>query len=567
MTKLINDAENVVLELLEGVALTQPGLALLTGRTIAVRASAAEAVRDGRAEDLPVAVVSGGGAGHEPAHAGYVADGMLAAAVSGGVFASPSVDAVLEGIRAVTGPAGALLVVKNYTGDRLNFGMAAEVARSEGYEVEMVVVADDVALAADGDTAGRRGLAGTVLVHKVAGALAAGGAPLAEVAEAARRVAAEVGTMGVALTGATVPGAEDAGFTLPTGEVELGLGIHGEPGVSREPLTGADQLVATLVQRVAADRGLGAGDRVVLLVGSSGGTSPMEMAVCTRAAARAAARAGLDVVRLWSGPVMTSIDMVGVSVTALAVDDALLAALDAPTASLAWPGGGPTPREIIRIDVPADPAEEADTGAPDPRVRAAVDAACAALLAARAELDEADTHVGDGDLGSTLARGARAWQANPVDGSASAILRHLSRIARRDVGGTSGPLYASMLLAAAETLDAGAGEGSGEGAGEGAVGGADWPAAFAAGVAAMRALGGAAPGDGTMVDALQPAADAARGGWAAAISAARAGAKATAEGISTKGRASYLGDRARGHADPGATAVVLWLEALQASLA
>ncbi|MBU9167623.1 dihydroxyacetone kinase subunit DhaK, partial [Burkholderia gladioli] len=176
MKKLINDVEHVVPDLLNGLVALNPHLALLAGRTIVVRADAAEAASRGE-----VALISGGGAGHEPAHAGYVGAGMLSAAVAGEVFTSPSVDAVLDAIRAVAGPAGVLLIVKNYTGDRLNFGLAAEIARAEGIDVETVIVADDVALAARGEHAGRRGLAGTVLVHRIAGAAAAAGLPLAEV--------------------------------------------------------------------------------------------------------------------------------------------------------------------------------------------------------------------------------------------------------------------------------------------------------------------------------------------------------------------------------------------------
>lgn len=547
MKKLINAPDDVVPELLEGVALTQPGLALLTDRTIAVRADALAG------DDRPVAIISGGGAGHEPAHAGYVAEGMLTAAVSGQVFASPSVDAVLDAIRAVTGPAGCLLVVKSYTGDRLNFGMAAELARGEGLDVEMVVVGDDVALA-DSDThAGRRGLAGTVLVHKVAGALAARGAGLAEVAAAARSVAERVGTMSVALTGATVPGADDAGFDLPDDEVELGLGIHGEPGVERRAIAGADDLVGELVTRIVEDRGLRDGDRIVALVGSAGGTSPMDLAICARAAAAAVDARGLVLERLWSGPVMTSIDMVGVSVSLLPVDDALIALLDAPTASLAWPGapGGDRP-EVRHAPVPEVPAAAADdAGAPDERVRAAIDAACRALLDARRDLDEADRHVGDGDLGSALARGATAWLDDPVDGDAAHLLRTLSATARRAIGGTSGPLYGMLLLKAGEAL----------------ADGNSWPQALRAGVDGVRDLGGAAPGDGTMVDALDPAADAAVGAasdpLAAAIEAAEQGIADTVESTASKGRASYLGGRSAGEADPGAVAVLCWLRALR----
>lgn len=570
MKKLINDPDDVVRESLEGLALIQPGLGLLQGRLIAVRSDAV--VTDANRASVPVAVISGGGAGHEPAHAGYVAAGMLTAAVSGDVFASPSVEAVLDGIRAVTGDAGCLLVVKSYTGDRLNFGMAAEVARAEGLDVHMVVVADDVALADDDTNAGRRGLAGTVLVHKVAGALAAQGATLDEIERAAQGVIAEVGTMGVGLTPCIVPASGEPGFELGEGEMELGLGIHGEPGVERTSLAPADEVARTLVDRIVADRGLSKGSRVVALVGSTGGTPPMELAIMARAVATEVARHGLDLQRLWAGLVMTSLEMAGASVTLLPVDDDRLALLDAPTASLSWPGGtgagcdeGGAVPSFEDIPVPAPAGDETDAGTPDERVRRAIDAACEALLAARDDLDAADRHVGDGDLGSALARGAKAWTQDPVDGSAEHLLRHLSMLARRDIGGTSGPLYGMLLLRAAESL-AGAPDNSGRDASSSSGSQADWAAAFRAGVDGVRELGGAEPGDGTMVDALAPAADAADQGWDAVIDAATHGAAATVAGTSTKGRASYLGDRAQGYEDPGATAVVFWLTAVRDAL-
>src|SRR4051794_25839940 len=199
MKKLINRPEAVVEEMIEGLVAVDPDLERLPGRAVLVRADAAEV------RDRQVALISGGGSGHEPAHAGYVGRGMLSAAVAGDVFTSPSPDAVLAAIRATTGPPGALLIVKNYTGDRLNFGLAAERARMEGVTVEMVVVADDVARGATAENAGRRGLAGTILVHKVAGAVAESGARLIEVAAEARAAAQVVGTMGVALSPCTVP--------------------------------------------------------------------------------------------------------------------------------------------------------------------------------------------------------------------------------------------------------------------------------------------------------------------------------------------------------------------------
>lgn len=548
MKKLINDPDAVVRESLEGMAVVQPGLALLADRLIAVRAD--RVVTDANRAQVPVALVSGGGAGHEPAHAGYVAEGMLTAAVSGGVFSSPSVDAVLDGIRAVTGDAGCLLIVKSYTGDRLNFGMAAELARSEGLDVEMVVVADDVALTDSDANAGRRGLAGTVLVHKIAGAAAAAGSPLVEVAAVARDVAARLGTMGVALTACTVPGASEPGFTIGDDEVELGLGIHGEPGVERVPIQPADALVGELVGRVVADRDLGAGDRVVLLVGSTGGTPPMELAVVTRAAVAALAERGIAVAGVSQGLVMTSLEMAGASVTVLPVEEGdpggWLDLLRAETTSLAWPGINPAPGPSLDVPVPAEATRTDDHGAADPQVRAAIDRVCRVLLEREGALTALDREVGDGDLGTALARGARAWQEAPVEGSAPYLLRTLSEYTRRAIGGTSGPLYAIGLLRCADEL----------------ADGADWPTAFAVGVRAVAELGGAEPGDRTMIDALQPAADAAPAGLRAAAEAAVAGAEGTSHQVARRGRTSYLGERAKGHPDPGAVAVGDWLTAL-----
>jgi ATP-dependent dihydroxyacetone kinase len=551
MKKLINDPQHVVAESLAGLVLSQPGTALLTDRLIVVRHD--RVVTEANRGTVPVALVSGGGAGHEPAHAGYVAAGMLTAAVSGEVFASPSVDAVLDGIHAVTGDAGALLIVKSYTGDRLNFGLAAELARAEGLPVEVVVVADDVAIMDSDANAGRRGLAGTVLVHKVAGAAAESGRRLPEVAELARTVAAGLGTMGVGLTPVTVPAAGEPSFTLEDDEIELGLGIHGEPGIRREKLKPADRLVAELVERIVGDRGLIAGDRVVALVGSAGATPPMEVSIVCRALAAELGGRGIELLRLWQGPVMTSLDMAGFSITLLGVaDDAqgtdILALLDSPTGALAWPGDSSAAIPELRlVPVPEPPLVPRLDSEHDHRTRVAIDAVCRALLDQEAELTRLDQVVGDGDLGTALARGARAWLQNPIDGSAAQLLRRLSEHARREIGGTSGPLYAAGLLRASEKL----------------ADGGDWPDAFIAGVAAIKELGGAALGDRTMIDALEPAAAAAGDGLAAATEAARGGAASTTDSVARRGRASYLGDRVRGHPDPGAMAVVVWLSAIE----
>ncbi|AKT52285.1 dihydroxyacetone kinase family protein [Arsenicicoccus sp. oral taxon 190] len=555
MPKFRNDAATFVRESLEGLALSQPGLALLQDRTTVVRAD--RVVTDETRATVPVAVLSGGGAGHEPAHAGFVAQGMLTAAVSGGVFASPSVDEVLDGIRAVTGEAGCLLVVKSYTGDRLNFGLAAQLARDEGLDVEMVVVGDDVALGDSDSHAGARGLAGTLLVHKVAGAAADAGETLQQVRDRAQHVADRLATMGVALGPGTQPGSGEQTFEVEEGKVELGLGIHGEPGVAQVPHRPADELAEELVSRIVDARPVPDGTPVVLLVNGLGGTPPAELAVLARAAARALASRGIGLSRVYQGAVMTSLEMAGASLTVLPATPDELDLLDRPTAALAWPGAGSgagagagqpsASSQAPEVPVPADPTADVDPGEADPRTRAAVDAACRALLDAERELTELDRVVGDGDLGEALARGARAWLDEPVDGEAAYLLRTLSARFRRAIGGTSGPLYAAGLMGAA-----------------GALGdGGSWPDALGAAVEAVRDLGGASPGDGTMVDALVPAAVAAADGWDAVLAAAREGADATREGVSRKGRASYVGDRAKGHPDPGAVAVATWLTGIR----
>lgn len=560
MKKLVNSPRAVVREMLEGFVSLAPGQALLEEETVVVRADTPADPRRRK-----VAVLSGGGSGHEPAHAGYVGEGMLDAAVAGDVFTSPSADAVLAAIRAVAGPAGALLVVKNYTGDRLNFGLAAELARAEGIPVETVVVADDVALHDTVEPARRRGIAGTVLVHKVAGAVAAAGAPLAEVAREAAAAAAELGTMGVALGPCTVPAAGRPGFTLGEDELELGLGIHGEQGVRRVPMQPADALVDTLLTTIVEDRRISSGDRVVLLVNGLGGTPPMELAIVARRALAVLRGAGVRVERAWSGTFLSALEMPGCSLSLMRVDDARLARLDAATSAPAWPGAGRVAAE--RAPRPVAPArgEPVEVGATQPGMehfKKAALAVAVALEAAEPRLTALDSAAGDGDLGLSLARGAEAIRALPESSwaSPSRALAAMGQALRRAIGGSSGPFYATALLRAARRLS------------EGPVDAAAWAEAFHIAVDAVSELGGARPGDRTMLDALRPASDAfARAvkagqspadAWAACVREAEQGAEATSRMQPRLGRASYLGERALGVPDAGAAAVVVWLKAL-----
>jgi len=562
MKKLINDVSAVVTEMLSGLVALHPGLALLQGGSIVVRADAKEAAARGG-----VALISGGGSGHEPAHGGYVGPGMLSAAVAGEIFTSPSVDAVLDAIRAVAGPAGALLIVKNYTGDRLNFGLAAEIARVEGIPVEMVVVADDVALEANGAHAGRRGLAGTVFVHKIAGAAAAAGRSLSEVAEAARAAAGAMGTMGVALSACTVPAAGKPGFELAEEEIEWGLGIHGEPGVQRTSIHPADAIVERLLSAIVADLALQQGDHVVLLVNNLGATPTSELNIVAAAALQFLAQQQIQVERAWAGTFLSALEMAGISLTLMKVDDSRLAQLDAPTQTPAWPTHS---GRVAQVTVQAPPTAPTSVGgatlSPDSPLRRAIEAVCAALLAVEPTLTEMDQKVGDGDLGISLSRVARSILAEidtyPDASKPDAVFRGMSATIRRVMGGTSGPLYAIMLLRAAAVLEQSANPTL-----------SDWSRAFTAAVEGVIEIGGAQQGDRTMVDALAPAAAAFAAAIPApltsaspldtAVTAASAGAAATAAMQPRLGRSSYVGDRALGFPDPGAYAVSLWLAAIR----
>ncbi|MFT0182278.1 dihydroxyacetone kinase family protein [Pseudomonas benzopyrenica] len=564
MKKLINSPTAVVRELLEGLVSLDPGLALLAEEQVILRQPLAAAA------ERPVAVISGGGSGHEPAHAGYVGEGMLTAAVAGDVFTSPSVDAVLAAIRAVAGPAGALLVVKNYTGDRLNFGLAAELARSEGIPVETVLVADDAALRHTVAPERRRGIAGTVLIHKLAGAAAAAGQLLAEVASLARAASADLRSMGVALGACTVPAVGQPGFQLAEDEVEWGLGIHGEQGVERGPWLGADATVARLLDTLIEDGGYARGTRLALLVNGLGATPPLELALVARAALSQLRQRGLVVERTWTGTFLSALDMPGCSLSLLPVDEARLALLDAPTLARAWPGTGQVPAAPTLLPAPVAVAETTPR-TPGPlaeRLQEAADAIIASLLANEARLTDLDSRAGDGDLGTSLARGAEAMRALPAGAwyAPASALAAMGQALRRAIGGSSGPFYACALVRAAQVLD---------GVERPTL--AQWAEAFDGGVQALAELGGAQPGQRTMLDALRPAADAlsdgARAGaspaqaFATALAAAREGAAATAEMLPAQGRASYLGERARGIPDGGAVAVVCWLEALEPVIA
>ncbi|MEC5182656.1 dihydroxyacetone kinase-like protein [Cryobacterium sp. MP_3.1] len=331
MKKLVNDPKNVVDEAVAGFGAAHADIVRVSlDPVFIVRADAPVAGK--------VGIVSGGGSGHEPLHGGFVGSGMLDAAVPGAVFTSPTPDPILAATKAVDGGAGVLHIVKNYTGDVLNFETAADLAEADEIEVRTVIVNDDVAVKDSLYTAGRRGVAGTVLVEKIAGAAAERGDDLTTVATVAEKVIGQVRSMGVALTPCVVPHAGEPSFTLADDEIEIGIGIHGEPGRERIKLEPADAIVDRILGPILDDIPYASGDKVLLFVNGMGGTPQVELYIVFRRAAEVLAERGIEVTRTLVGNFTTSLEMQGMSITILKLDDELTALWDAPvhTAALRW---------------------------------------------------------------------------------------------------------------------------------------------------------------------------------------------------------------------------------------
>ena len=321
MKKLINKVENVEIEMIQGIAKAHPDiLEQLPGHTILVRKNK---------KTDKVALISGGGSGHEPAHGGFVGYGMLDAAVAGAVFTSPTPDQVKAAIDAVGTPAGVLLVIKNYTGDVMNFEMAGELAEMDGIPVKSVIMNDDVAVKDSLYTTGRRGVAGTIFIHKIAGAKAEEGASLEEVARIAEKVIANTRTMGMSLTACTVPAAGKPGFEIADDEVEIGMGIHGEPGTHREKLRTADEIADTLLEKILADIDY-QGHEVALMINGCGGTPLMELYIVNNHVHDVLESKGIHIYKTFVGNYMTSLEMAGFAISILRLDDETKALLDAP---------------------------------------------------------------------------------------------------------------------------------------------------------------------------------------------------------------------------------------------
>ncbi|MBP8640428.1 MAG: dihydroxyacetone kinase subunit DhaK [Oscillospiraceae bacterium] len=322
MKKIINSPDNVVIEACKGIISAHPELDFIEKYKI---------IKKKEINAEKVSLISGGGSGHEPAHAGFVGKGMLDAAVCGDVFASPSTIQVYNAISATASKKGTLLIIKNYSGDCMNFDAAADMAKDDDINVEKVYVNDDVAVKDSLYTVGRRGVAGTIFVHKIAGAAAEKGKSLEEVKAVAEKVIANVRSIGFALTSCTVPAKGTPTFSLNEDEIEFGVGIHGEPGIAREKLATADELAEKMIDKIVSDIPYKEGDEVALLINGLGATPLMELYLLNNSATAAISKRGIKIYKTFVGNYMTSIDMAGASITLLKLDDEMKALLDSPS--------------------------------------------------------------------------------------------------------------------------------------------------------------------------------------------------------------------------------------------
>lgn len=561
MKKLMNNPENLVVEMCKGFVLAHPELAFNESHKIISR----------KEKHQNVALISGGGSGHEPAHAGFVGAGMLDAAVCGDVFASPSQIQIYKALQQVATDKGVLMIIKNYSGDMMNFQNGAALATDDGIKVDYVKVADDIAVKDSLYTVGRRGVAGTVFVHKIAGAAASKGYELSRVKELAQKAADSVTSLGFAYTSCTVPAKGTPTFTLANDEMEYGVGIHGEPGIRREKILPSKKLAQRIVDDLFLDRP----DlkEVAVLVNGFGTTPLQELYVFNHDVCQHLANKGIKIYRTFVGNYMTSIDMNGASVSLLALDDELKTYLDAeantpafkmdgsPALPLEFSNQNETAERTINTDVETHPehAKISNEQFTIENMRYVVDVMSACIIKNEVPFCELDAHAGDGDFGMSVAKGfkqlKREWhqlvQADQMDD----FLLNCSMIIMEHCGGASGPIWGSAFRAAGKAIK-----------GKNALNTADFADMLQAAVKGIQITGersfgrGAVVGDKTLIDALVPCADS----WSAntdksfkenftlGAKAAVQGAENTKEIVARMGRAGTVGDRSLGYPDAGA---------------
>ncbi|MEK3900138.1 dihydroxyacetone kinase subunit DhaK [Paenibacillus sp. FSL R7-0179] len=574
MKKIINDPANLVREMCSGLVMAHPQLTFDSKYKIISRSAP---------NPDKVTLISGGGSGHEPAHAGLVGPGMLDAAVCGDVFASPSQIQVYQAIRNHTGHKGALLIIKNYSGDMMNFQNAAYLAAEDGLAVDYVKVDDDIAVEDSLYTVGRRGVAGTILVHKVAGAAAEAGLPLSEVKQAAQHAAEHVRSLGFAFTSCTVPAKGTPTFQLQEDEMEYGVGIHGEPGIRREKLLSADELAERMISALLASLSLDqpGGGEVVVLVNGFGATPLQELYLLNHSVIRSLGERGIIIRQSLVGNYMTSIDMAGASISLMKLDDELRRWLAEPcdTPALRLTGELGPVQYVSPLPQQESQAEVSLTAGTDPgfavlrderlqltNIIYLVDKMSEIIIVNEAPFCELDAHAGDGDFGMSVAKGfkqlKREWQ-ELVQHHASDIgsfLQACSLIIMEHCGGASGPIWGSAFRSAGKYAT-----------GRTSLNTLEMAGMLEAAVQGIQATGersfgrGAVVGDKTLIDALIPCAEAWKSSaeqklslkeaFAKAAEAAVTGAERTKSIVARMGRAGTVGERSIGYPDAGAFAL------------
>ena len=583
MKKIINKPENLVTEMGYGLVLAHPELEFLKKDKIIKK----KAINENK-----VSLISGGGSGHEPAHAGFVGKGMLDAAICGDVFASPSQIQVYQGIKAAAGQKGVLMIIKNYSGDMMNFKNGAALAEEDGIQVEYVKVADDMAVEDSLYSVGRRGVAGTVLVHKIAGAAAEEGRDLMQVKEVAEKAAENVRSIGVALTSCTVPAKGTPTFTLGEDEIEYGVGIHGEPGIKRDKMISADALAERMTNDLLRDLGIdGDTNELAILVNGFGATPLQELYLLNHSVIRELHKRNIRVYRTFVGNYMTSIDMAGASLTFMKLDDELKSLLSSECSAPAFRVDDPVEPVVYVQDKDSSDEKlasfEAMTDEEHAEIKGDVlnldnmiyliDKMSEVIIKNEVPFCELDSHAGDGDFGMSVAKGfkqlKREWNTilNQEDLTIGSFLDACSIIIMEYCGGASGPIWGSAFRSAGKAA-----------AGKEQLTVEEFANMLQAALKGIQATGersfgrGAVVGDKTLVDAFAPCVDS----WVdcAAVKedfktafekgaeAAVKGAEATKDIVARMGRAGTVGDRSLGHPDAGAHALGVIFTELARSL-
>ncbi len=586
MKKILNTTDSFVIEMCHGMAKAHPELEFVEQYKVVKKADI---------NTSKVSLISGGGSGHEPAHAGFVGKGMLDAAVCGDVFASPSQIQVYNALKLTASEQGTLMIVKNYSGDCMNFNNAASLAADDGIKVDAVYVNDDIAVKDSLYTVGRRGVAGTVFVHKIAGAKAETGASLAEVKAVAQKVIDNVRSFGFAFTSCTVPAAGSPTFEIGEDEMEFGVGIHGEPGRKREKIQTSDQLAERIVADLIEDLELKSGEEIALLINGFGGSPLQELYLFNNSVSNVLDKANISIAKTMVGNYMTSIDMAGASVSVLRLDAELKALLEAPVATPALTWGGVssaeaeacqdaikaiakalhiTPQAIASEAKPVAKKAEAKAEAGVYEVKGEakigdtintagfvkiVDKMADIIIENEVPFCKADA-CGDGDFGMSIAKGFKQLKADYATrkkGDVGEFLLSCSEIIMEYCGGASGPIWGSAFRYAGKSV-----------MGKEEIAVADLATIFQASVTGVQETGarsfgrGAVVGDKTLIDALVPTADSLSASAAAgdkmfdaitkAAAAAVQGAEDTKKIVARMGRAGTVGERSLGIPDAGA---------------